>query len=203
MGRVSADSDILHSKTKTKPERSKQVADIIPVLITGTVTAIGWYITYAYAKMREDRTRRLDLLLKLRARQIEELYGPLLSLIEQIFNVWQVRANVLKGTDYSGEDQRRIREFFWQHYFTPLHQEIGALLRTKLYLLESGRIPESFTEYLEHATQEACQHRLWSELGIDTSKVPGRRWPKMFDSDVKNALDRLMAEYQSGLAKLG
>jgi hypothetical protein len=179
------------------------VADITPVLITAAVTAIGWYSTYAYAKMREDRTRRLDLLLKLRARQIEELYGPLLSLIEQIFNVWQVRENVLRGTEYSAEDQRRIKEFFWQQYFTPLHQEIGALLRTKLYLLEGGRLPDSFTEYLEHATQEACQHRLWSELGIDTSKVPGRQWPQAFDNDVKTALARLMAEYQSGLARLG
>lgn len=179
------------------------MADITPVLITATVTAIGWYATYAYAKMREDRTRRLDLLLKFHARQIEELYGPLLSLIEQIFNVWQVRENVLRGTEYSAEDQRRIKDFFRQQYFTPLHQEIGALLRTKLYLLEGGRLPGSFTEYLEHATQEACQHRLWSELGIDTSKVRGRQWPQAFDKDVKSALDRLMAEYQSGLAKLG
>jgi len=177
--------------------------DIAPVLITGAITAFGWYATYAYAKMREDRTRRLDLLLKLRARQIEELYGPLFSLIEQIFNVWQVRETVLRGTAYSAEDQRRIREFFWQHYFTPLHQEIGALLRTKLYLLEGGLLPGSFTEYLEHATQEACQHRIWSELNIDTSQVPGRRWPQAFDKDVKAALDRLMVEYQSGLAKLG
>jgi hypothetical protein len=179
------------------------MAEVMPVLITGAITAFGWYATYAYAKIREDRTRRLDLLLKLRARQIEELYGPLLSLIEQIFNVWQVRENVLQGTSYSAEDQRRIREFFWQHYFTPLHQEIGALLRTKLYLLEDGRLPESFAEYLEHATQEACQHRLWSELGIDTSGVPGRRWPQAFHKDVKSALDRLMQEYQSGLARLG
>jgi len=179
------------------------MAEVGPVLITGAVTALGWYATYAYAKLREDRTRRLDLLLKLRARQIEELYGPLLSLIEQIFNVWQVRENVLRGTAFSAEDQRRIQEFFWQHYFPPLHQEIGVLLRTKLYLLEGGRLPDSFTEYLEHATQEACQHRLWSELGIDTSKVPGRGWPERFHSDVKTSLDRLMAEHQSGLARLG
>jgi hypothetical protein len=87
---------------------------------------------------------------------------------------------------------------FWQHYFSPLHQEIGGILRTKLYLLEGGRLPESFTEYLEHATQEACQHRLWSELSIDTSGVRGRRWPKAFDRDVKTALDRLMVSINRG-----
>lgn len=179
------------------------MADIVPILITAAVTAVGWYATYAYAKLREDRTRRIDLLLRLRARQIEEMYGPLLSLIEQIFNVWQVRQNVLESTAYSEEDQRRIKEFIWARYFTPLHEEIGTLLRTKLYLLEEGRLPKSFSDYLQHATQEACQHRLWSELGIDTSKVPVREWPQGFDQDVKNALERLMTEYQSGLAKLG
>ena len=179
------------------------MADIAPVLVTAIVTAVGWYATYAYAKIREDRTRRLDLLLKLRARQIEELYGPLLSLIEQIFNVWQVRQNVLESGKYSPDDQRRIQAFVWERYFTPLHQEIGALLRTKLYLLKDGSLPKSFSDYLEHATQEACQHKLWSELGIDTSQVPAREWPDNFETDVRGAFRSLMAEYQSGLAKLG
>ncbi|HXH72176.1 MAG TPA: hypothetical protein VNI58_05110 [Mariprofundaceae bacterium] len=178
------------------------MADVVPVLITGVITIFGWYATYAYAKLREDRTRRLDLFLQLRARQIEELYGPLLSLIEQVFNVWQVRENVLRGTSCSEEDQRKIREFFWLNYFTPLHQDIGKLLRTKLYLLEGGILPESFNQYLEHATQEECQHRLWSELGIDTSKVQGRRWPQEFHRDVKDTLDRLMQDYQSGMTRL-
>jgi len=179
------------------------MAELTPVLITGTVTVAGWFATYAYAKSREDRTRRLDIVLKLRARQIEELYGPLLSLIEQIFIIWQVRENVLKASQYSEDNKRRITEFFWKHYFTPLHDQIGGLLRTKLYLLEGSQVPKSFEQYLEHATQEACQHRLWSELSIDTSHVKGRKWPSEFHDDVKGALDRLMDEYKSGMAKLG
>jgi len=179
------------------------MAKYVPVLITAVVTIFGWYATYAYAKVREDRTRRLDLLLKLRAQQIEELYGPLRSLIDQIFNVWRVRKNMLGSLDLPPEDDRRVREFFWQNYFTPLHEEIATLLRTKLYLLEGGQLPASFKAYLEHSTQEACQHRLYSELGIDTSNVPGRPWPAAFDDDVKSSLDRLMAEHQSGLTRLG
>jgi hypothetical protein len=179
------------------------MTDLVPVLITGAVSVVGWYATYAYAKSREDRTRRLDIVLKFRARQIEELYGPLLSLVEQIFVVWQVRQNVFEAGDYSSDDQRRIKEFFWKNYFTPLHEHIGALLRTKLYLLEAAQLPESFEQYLEHATQEACQHRLWSELSIDTSPVKGREWPSEFHGDVKEALGRLMGEYQSGMARLG
>jgi hypothetical protein len=177
--------------------------DMYPALITGAITIVGWYVTYAYTKSREDRTRRLDIALKLKARQIEELYGPLLSLIEQIFTVWQVRQNILAGDRHTGDDQRRVREFFWKLYFSPLHEEIGALLRAKLYLLEGGHVPTSFEEYLEHSTQEACQHRIWAELAVDTSAVQGRKWPADFHEDVKGAFNRLMAEYQAGVTRLG
>jgi hypothetical protein len=171
-------------------------------LITVSATAVGWYVTYAYTKHKEDRTRRLEIQLKYRAQQIEQLYGPLLSLIEQIFNVWRVRENVLEPGRYSPEDEHRIRHFFWQRYFMPLHKEIGDLLRTRLYLLEGNRLPASFSEYLVHSTQEASQHLLWDELKVDTSRVKGSPWPDQFDDDVKEALDRLMDEHKSGVAKL-
>jgi hypothetical protein len=116
------------------------MAELTPVLITGTVTIAGWFVTYLYAKSREDRTRRLDIAVKHRARQIEELYGPLSSLIEQIFSVWRVREKVLKQGGYSGEDEARIRQFFWKNYFTPLHDQIGGLLRTKSGVASMGPV---------------------------------------------------------------
>jgi hypothetical protein len=178
------------------------VGSLTPTLIAVFVTALGWYATYAYAKKKENWTRRLEIQLKYRAQQMEELYGPLLSLIEQIFNVWGVRKNLLEAGGYSQDDQQRIRQFFWERYFMPLHKEIGDLLRTRLYLLEGNRLPDSFSKYLEHATQEACQHLLWDELRLDTSRVPGRPWPGQFHDDVKQALDRIMDEHKSGMAKL-
>lgn len=57
---------------------------LTPTLITVTITAFGWYVTYFYAKRKEDRTRRLEIQLKYKGQQIEQLYGPLFSLIEQI-----------------------------------------------------------------------------------------------------------------------
>src|SRR5207253_6791715 len=116
-------------------------------LIVAAVTMAGWYVTYFYTKRREDETRRAEIRLKYRQRQIEELYGPLLSLIEQIFNVWQVRENIITGDEVSEEHRDEIRIFFWQIYFSPLHQEIGLLLKTKLYLLEGGHMPKSFANY--------------------------------------------------------
>src|SRR6266850_2404214 len=171
-------------------------------LIAAVVTIAGWYVTYFYTKRREDRTRRTEAQLRYRQRQIEELYGPLLSLIEQIFNTWQVRENIVTGGNPTPEQKEQIRHFFWQTYFYPLHQEIGALLKTKLYLLENGQMPASFADYLEHATQEACQNRLWDELHIDTSHVRGKPWPKTFHCDVTKMLDYLMKEHQSGIRDL-
>jgi hypothetical protein len=181
-----------------------RLESLIPVLVTAVVTIFGWYATYLYTKRREDRTRRLELALMFRQRQIEELYGPLYSLIQQIFNIWRVRTKVLEApaSNLTNEQRSQVREFFWQHFFAPLHSEIGALLRTKLYLLESSTMPVSFKEYLEHVTQESCQHRLWADLKIDTSDVPGQSWPQMFSKDVKSALDGLMVEHRADVGRL-
>lgn len=126
-----------------------------------------------------------------------------MSLIEQVFMVWRVRQRLMERGAYSDDQLQRIRHFFWKDYFTPLHDQISALLRTKAYLLEDGKMPDSFKRYIEHATQEACQHRLWSELAIDTSAVKGLRWPSDFDDDVKASFTRLMSEYQAGVERLG
>ena len=173
-------------------------------IITAAVTIVGWYVTYAYSKHKEDRARRIEIQMKYRQRQIEELYGPLVSLIEQIFNCWEVRENVLggKAARYSEEQSGRIQQYVWRNYFHPLHQEIGTLLRTKLYLLEGGRTPNSLAEYLQHATQEELQHRLWDELQLDTSHADPREFPNDFYRDIKGTLERLMSQYQTGLADL-
>ena len=111
-------------------------------IFTAAVTVLGSYAAYTYSKEKEDQARRLEIRLKYRAQQIAELYGPLVSLIEQIFNVWTVRENILKHTAYTEADNARVREFVWRRYFRPLHGEIATLLRTKLYLLEDSGLPD-------------------------------------------------------------
>ena len=102
---------------------------------------------------RKIQTRRIELRLKYRQRQIEELYGPLLSLIEHIFNVWEVRQSILTSTDSLDEANReKVYEFVWKEYFLPLHHEIRHLLRSKLYLLEGDLMPETFSWSLQHST---------------------------------------------------
>ena len=173
-------------------------------LIAAAVAIVGWYATYAYAKRKEDRARRIEIHVKYRQRQIEELYGPLSSLVQQLLNIWQIRDNILNrpGKGYSDDEIAAIREFIWKNYFHPVHGEIAALMRTKLYLLEGGQIPSSFADYLQHATQEDCQHRLRDDLNLDTSNARFKTFPSTFPGEVQETLQRLMRDHQSGVETL-
>jgi hypothetical protein len=176
-------------------------ATIIGVSVTAFVTVAGWNISHILAKKREDETRMLEAAQKHLERQIEELYGPLLNLIEQIFNIWEVRGKIIQHNRSStlspsnDTQNNEIRYFIQEHYFFPLHEKIRELLTQKLYLADGGRIPESFRAYLEHSTQQIVQKALEKELKVNTQDVPILPWPDSFYEDVRNTLDSLMERY--------
>jgi hypothetical protein len=183
-------------------------ATIIGVSLTGAVTVIGWNVSNALAKRRDAETRQAEATLKHIERQIEEFYGPLLSLIEQIFNVWTVRENLLfpegrpSPIDPSDPRRNQIFTFFQTTYFFPLHGKLREILASKLYLVDAGSVPESFRQYLEHSTQQVVQHRLHADLGVSTDHIPGVPWPDAFYDDVKASLDELMARHERVLRAL-
>ena len=72
---------------------------VLVAFIAAMVTAAGWVITNFISRVREDRTRRLELTLAHIERQIEELYGPLLNLIVQIRATWAVQRRLLLEID--------------------------------------------------------------------------------------------------------
>ena len=170
--------------------------------ITAAITAIGWLVTYLYTKRREDRTRRIEATLKYSERQIEELYGPLLSLIEQIFTVWRVRERLLRDDSSLAPERRtEIREIIWNRFFHPIHEEMNALLKTKLHLVENGDLPPSFQQYLQHVMQEACQHELSQSLNtfMATAHIP---WPQEFYPDVQKSLRLIRKRHDACLNNL-
>ena len=168
----------------------KSMITIIVACITGGVTVLGWNVSHYFARRRDDRTRRIESTISQLDRQLEEFYGPLHSLIEQIFNVWRVRKSLLHGV--SENKRGELDRFIWKEYFQPLHTEIKDLLKTKLYLCEGTTIPQSFRDYLEHSTQELFQHRVATELNIHTQNVKAKHWPSQFDEDVKSAITKIM-----------
>jgi len=159
---------------------------IITAGIAAIVTIVGWNVSHYLAKRREDRTRRIESAVNRLERQIEELYGPLLSLIEQIFNVWRVRKKIFDSVD--NESQEKIDEFVWNEYFLPLHVEIRDLLKVKFYLVDDREVASNIKEYLEHSTQELFQTRIGKELHISTAQIEGKRWPRNFHSSVEKAI---------------
>ena len=168
------------------------------------MAAIGWYASYAYAKHRDDRIHRLNARLKYRERQIEELYGPLVSLMRQIGSVWSVREDLVRqGGDAMSENEKRlVWQYFWSAHFKPLHAEMRAILKQKLYLLEGSRLPESFLEYIQHSVQEEAKQDLMSKSGIDTTRVSVPRFPTAFAKDIGSTLESLLKAHNLAMQAL-
>jgi hypothetical protein len=181
--------------------------ETLKLAVPATIVVLGWFAAHTLSTRRDDHTRRQQAVVAFRQRQIEELYGPLLSLIEQIFTIWTVRQHILAsakrtaGEGLSESDIGRIKNFLWRRYFLPLHGEIRTLLKNKQHLVEGGALPKSFEDYLEHSTQEEFQHLLWEELSIGTSFLPGRSWPQDFYGDVRAGLASVRASYEVALRK--
>jgi len=175
---------------------------IFIAIIAGLLTIVGGIVSVHATKKRDDQTRRLQLKLDHLRSQIQEFYGPLYSLVNQIFIIWDTIEAIRKPKKLPPEDEDRIRKYFLEKHFQPLHQEIRDLIKSKFHLIEDIELPESFVKYLRHSIQEATQAEIWSGLKIDTSFVRGVPWPSKFDDDVKSALNELMKKYDDLLKEL-
>ena len=173
-------------------------------LMTGVVTATGWFVSSLLLRRADELKRRRESRLKYIERQIEELYGPLFNTVMQIVVVNHVRdsltGNLNSHSDNAMKDQ--IDELFYVDYFRPLHDEVRQLLKSRLHLVEGSQLPESFYEYLRHSMQERVQYDLWRNHRLDTISIPGVEYPDQFTLDVQGALQSLLAEYDSLLGKL-
>lgn len=175
-------------------------SNILATLITAFITISGWIISNYLLRKREDRTKRLQIRLDYTRSQIEELYGPLYSLINQIFKYWEVHENILEPFDDSTKNQ--LENYFREKYFAPIHLEIKELMKAKFHLIEGDEYPQSFWDYLQHSTQESVQVDIWNELHLSTSHVKGIPWPEKFSNDVKSQLDVLKRRYNNLINEL-
>jgi hypothetical protein len=184
---------------------------VAPAVIGAVAAIVVLILTDVLTRMRENKTRRQEAALKFRERQIGDFYGPLLSLIEQIQSVYAIKEDLLKADErltpgdprrLTQEQKNRVDHYFWLTHFDPLHQAVRELFRTRFYLLEGGTTPASFGTYLRHSVQEKAQKEIANNLGIDTSFLRGVTYPRDFDTNVKAALDKLMATYGPEIARL-
>lgn len=145
---------------------------------------------------KENEILRNQTKLAYLQQQIEELYSPLLGLIQYARAVHSIALS--KGTEYRGE----TRDYFVEKYFLPLNSQMANLLRTKIYLIASDIIPESFMAFLEHQAQFECLHTLWKDKNERSDKTIIVPWPSQFEQDVSDTLKQLRKNYREYIGKL-
>jgi hypothetical protein len=100
--------------------------------------------------------------------------------------------------DHSKFTQRdaQVMNYFKDRFFLPINSQIAELLRSKVYLLESSDIPDSFKSVISHQAQFESLHHLWKDEGISNlGIVTGTGWPRQFNSDVAITLQKLRKRY--------
>lgn len=171
----------------------------LPVIaaLAGAITGGVLGLFTLKRKLREE-TRLVHM-----RRQIEELYGPLYGLIQYGAAINEIELDRLPDSarDEKGkpkdEEGGRVIRFFREHYYLPLNAQMVELIRTKIYLLDSHTIPNSFTEFIRHAAQLDAFHRLWKEANISTHGIKPIEYPAAFKSDVETTLNSLRQHYNA------
>jgi hypothetical protein len=168
---------------------------------------IGYIITRAIEKFKSEQALRKDFevmrdktALEHLQRQIEELYSPLLGLIQYSETVYKILQKKLQVKAVA--DVEAARSYFNEKYFLPLNSKIATLLREKIYLLDTNELPPSFKQFLEHESQFASLHSLWKDTNIQSDEIDGIPYPQNFENDAKEALGNLMKRYNQYLKRL-
>ncbi len=178
---------------------------------TGALVGVaGWFITHRLALSREEKARRNNAARSHLEAQIEQLYGPLLGLIQHSRAVFEVAKQKLPTTKDGAiahhqfsQGDGEVWHFFIETYFHPINGKIRELIESKMHLLDEGVLPSSFRAFFGHEVQLEVLHRLWTDKGVDSTSIKGEGWPKAFDEDVARALSKLRARHQQFLKDLG
>jgi len=189
--------------------------DIIKLLVDKVfigvlILLVGYLITKAIEKFKSEQAifkeyevMRDKTALQHLQRQIEELYSPLLGLIQQsrvIFEVEKEKGQSRKT--FNSEDYSKTRDYFIEKYYLPLNAQIAELIRTKIYLLDTDEMPDSFHQFLKHESQFSTLHELWKDKHIRSEEIQGVEYPLSLEDDVKNSLNLLRKRYNFYLKRL-
>jgi hypothetical protein len=173
---------------------------LLSASISALVALAGWFANHNLTIRREGEARRQQASLKFLERQIEELYGPLLGLLDQGEAVFAVAH---QRRDKGDPDADKAWRYFTETYFLPLNAQMVALLRSKVHLMEGRKWPESYLSFFRHQAQFEGLHNLWAEEGVSSLNVQGAPWPSQFGLDARSTVDRLKARHSTALTRLG
>jgi hypothetical protein len=172
------------------------------------VPAVGWFIASALQSQREVRQHRIATVIEYTGRQLEELYGPLLTLLIEGEQAWhaclrslqldpgdpaaseRLRRVLLGEDDQRGlaEDEISVWVFWIEHAFFPRNDRIQELLASKAHLIEGPPegllVPRSYVQFLQHHNDWKMRHLQWKEQGRPYPWCWTTSWPDSFYAEV-------------------
>ena len=158
------------------------------------VLFVGQYLT----KWRDDRTKRIQLTMGQAEKQLSEFYSPLLSFVEQLDTIAKASGEIDKAEN---TEKPAIAKIMWDDLYSPVHEEILTILKTKIHLIEGFDIRSSFTLYLHHyASQKIYWQLVANGHPIPTMKTVG--YPEEFYWDIRNGLYLATKKYENSLQEL-
>lgn len=166
---------------------------IIYCAIIGSITTLSAAIlTFLLTNKSNKKRKYIEYRITYIEKQIEHLYGPLYNLIVQLYSLNSVKEKIIKTCN--NREISKIDNFFRKKYFQPIHIEIRKILMNNLFLIKEETIPKSFEKYLQHATQDESQSRLYEDESIETQQLKGEPWPTDFAENINKNINSLKNE---------
>jgi hypothetical protein len=170
---------------------------LLAALIAALATAVGWIVNSALSNRAELRRRRAEARLTHVEQQLEQLYGPLLFLVQEGRSAWQDFCDTLgrnvvfpNGRPLS-EEEKALWLFWVDHEFMPRNEAIQSLLSSKTHLIAGDQMPDSFMAFIEHYNAWRVTHLRWKKDGVPYSWHSKVNWPMTFETDVIQSYERL------------
>ena len=137
------------------------MATVIAALIAALSGLLVLFFGQILTRWREDRTKRIQLSIDHAEKQLSEFYSPLLALVEQLDRIAVASDDMYKAHKKKNgpRDKSNIDRIMWEIY-SPVHEEILTILKTKIYLIEGFFISKSVTEYFRHYASQKIYWQL-------------------------------------------
>jgi hypothetical protein len=177
-------------------------------VLAAIIGAIGWFVSHQHQKSRANEERRAKAELEFLERQIEELYGPLASLLHEgrrSFSDLCIslgRNHIFPANGCLPANELKTWLYWAEAEFLPRNDRIKNLLIAKAHLIHGSEFPKSYIDFLDHANSWAINHRRWKDENVEYSWRSRIDWPPGFEREVLQAFGELKRRHNVLLGRI-
>ncbi len=154
---------------------------VLPLVIPVVLALCGYFYAYFYGKKQEQRKNRLERI----NRQLDELYGPLLAIVQSNQQAWEnfIAKHAGNSSFYKKENNptpEEVAEFHnWMStVFMPNNDELHTIIKNNTSLLVENEIPgvllALFAHIMEFRINFKERKEAHAEVAESRSKYPGK-----------------------------